>query len=74
MGEVLMVLLFLGLYFILPYVGAWWMIGKLKKRWKKLTTDTFAWRIVNGIVFLALALITFAVVYTLAILIKKAMA
>ncbi len=74
MSEILMLLLFMGLYFILPYAGAWWMIKKVRKRWKKLNTDTFGWRIINGIVFLGLALISFAVVYTLIVLFKTAMA
>lgn len=74
MKEVLMLLLFLGLYFILPYVGAWWMIKKVRKRWKKLNTDTFGWRIINGIVFLGLALIAFAVVLSIVVLIKLAIA
>ncbi|MFN8712889.1 MAG: hypothetical protein ACK5Z2_08545 [Bacteroidota bacterium] len=74
MKEVLMLLLFLGLYFILPYAGAWWMIKKVRKRWKKLNTDSFGWRIINGIVFLGLALITFAVVLSIVVLIKTAIA
>ncbi|MGL5890143.1 MAG: hypothetical protein ACRC3B_09670 [Bacteroidia bacterium] len=74
MREVLMVLLFMGLYFILPYAGAWWMIKKVRKRWKKLNTDTFGWRIINGIVFLGLALIVFAVVLSIVALITMAMA
>jgi hypothetical protein len=74
MKEVLMLLFFLGLYFIIPYIGAWWLIKKVRKRWKKLNADTFGWRIVNGIVFLGLALIIFAVVLTIIWLVSLAMA
>lgn len=57
-----MVLLFLGLYFILPYLGAWWLMKRAKLRWKKLGSESFGWRLVNGIVFLGFALLTFLII------------
>ncbi|MCU0435112.1 MAG: hypothetical protein MUC87_16760 [Bacteroidia bacterium] len=74
MKELLNVLLFMGMYFILPYLGAWWAINKLSKRFTSLNNEGFGSRIIRGIVFLGLALVTVAIVITILWLVKLAMA
>lgn len=74
MKEVLNVLLFMGMYFILPYLGAWWGINKLSKRFAWLNKEGFGARMIRGLVFLGLALVTVALVITILWLVSLAMA
>lgn len=71
MREVLYVLLFLGLYFIVPYFGALLMMKRIGNRFRKLGSDAWGWRLVYGLFFLGCAAVTFVIVISILWIIKK---
>lgn len=57
MAEVGNILLFLTIWFIVPYALGTWFFKILKKRWKALGKDKGAARVINYLVFLLCALV-----------------
>lgn len=56
MAEVGYLLLFLTIWFIVPFALGTWFFNILKKRWKALGKDKGAARVINYLVFLLCAL------------------